>query len=430
MSDNDNFESELFEHLHHVPFDDRARDDHRTRLREQTLAAFDRAAQARPIVIGWKRTLNRGRMIMQRPLTRYVAIGAACAAVLAIWMFAPGHQSSAHAFNMFAEALVNARSATFEMTVEIEGQPKQTAKSYYLAPGKFRNELPNMVTISNFEAARIVTRADASKTFAEMKFVNVPDDPKKRQTFDLFGKLRELLAENRDSKDEQYARLGEKMIDGRRAIGFHGATALVAVTMWGDPETGLPLLVETVWSGTPSTRSTMKDFKLNAEVDPALFDTTAPAGYKVMSFEVDAAKPTEADLVAALRAIADVNDGEFLDRLDTASMQSAMMKRMFSGKEKKPDDISKELMQLSLVIGRGVTWALELTATADVYYAGKGIKLGEPDRPVFWYKSKGQRNWRVIYADLSVQDSNDPPEVADAQSLSGLAVEKKKRDAR
>lgn len=420
MSDIDQLESEFAERLRHVPFDDRARDEHQTDLRERALAAYDRAANRRPIVVAWKRTVNRGRIIMQRPLTRYVAIGAACAAVLAIWMFAPGHQSSAHAFNMFAEALVNARSATFEMTIEIEGHPKQTAKNYYLAPGKFRNELPNMIIISNFDVGKTITRGDASKTIVEMKFVNLPDDPRMRQSFDLFGKLRELLAETRDAKDEQYERLGEKMIDGHRAIGFHGATALAAVTMWGDPETGLPLLVETVWSGTPSTRSTMSNFKLNAEVDPALFDTTAPEGYKVMSFEVDAAKPTEADLVASLRAIADVNAGKFLDRLDTASMQAAMMKRIFTGMEKKPEDISKELMQLSLAIGRGITWAMELTATADVYYAGKGVKQGEPDRPVFWYKSKGQKNWRVVYADLSVKDATTAPEVPGAVRIEAV----------
>jgi outer membrane lipoprotein-sorting protein len=420
MSENGNPEIEFFEHLRRVPCDDRARDEHFAQLRDQALAAFDRAAHVRPIVISWKRTLNRGRMIMQRPLTRYVAMGAACAAVLAIWMFAPGHQSSAHAFNTFAEALVNARSATFEMTVEIEGQPKQTAKSYYLAPGKFRNELSNSVTISNFEAGRIVTRHDPSKTFAEMKFVNVPEDPKMRESFDLFGKLRELLTEARDFKDEKYERLGEKMIDGHRAIGFHGATALEAVTMWGDPETGLPLLVETAWSGTPSTRSTMKDFKLNAEIDPALFDTTPPPDYKVMSLEVNAAKPTAADLVASLRAIADMNDGKFLDRLDTASMQAAMFKRVLSGKEKKPEDVSKELMQASLVIGRGITWALQLTATADVYYAGKGVKLNEPDRPVFWYQSKGQKKWRVVYADLSTKDAATAPEVVGAVRLEAM----------
>lgn len=354
---------------------------------------------------------------MRRPMPRFIAVSAACLAIAAVWMFVPGRQSTAQAFNMFAEALVNARSATFQMTVEIEGQPKQTAKSYYLAPGKFRNEMPNVVTISNFDAGKMVTRIDATKTFAVMNFVNVPEDPAKRQSFDLFGKLRDLLAQGRDAKDEQYEPLGEKMIDGHRAIGFRGATGLAAVTMWGDPETGLPLSVETVWSGLPRMEATMFDFKLNAELDPTMFDTKPPADYKVMSYDVDVSKAGEADLVAALRAIGDLGDGEFLARLDVQSMGAAMTKRMFSGKEKKPEDISKELMQLSLVIGRGITWALELPKSADAHYAGKGVKRGEPDRPIFWYKPEGKKTYRVIYADLSVKDAERAPEVPGAERI-------------
>ena len=40
-------------------------------------------------------------------------------------------------------------------------------------------------------------------------------------------------------------------------------------------------------------------------------------------------------------------------------------------------------------------------------YFGKGVKLGEKDRIVFWYKlkdSKGPSTYRVIYGDLSVKD--------------------------
>jgi outer membrane lipoprotein-sorting protein len=308
------------------------------------------------------------------------------------------------------------------MTVEIEGQPKQTAKSYYLAPGKFRNEMPGSVTISNFEAGKLVTHVEANKLFVEMKFVNVPKDPAKRQSFDLFSKLRDLLAQERDAKDERYERLGEKMIDGHRAIGFHGESGLASVTMWGDPQTGLPVRVETVWSGTPTTRSTMSDFSLNAQVDAALFDTTPPPGYKVMSFEVDASKASEADLVKALRAIAELGDGEFLARLDTASMQAAMMKRMFTGKEKKPEDISRDLMRLSLAIGRGITWALELPPSADAHYAGKGVKRGEPDRPIFWYKPEGSKRYRVIYADLAMKDLDAAPQAAGAVKINKPAA--------
>jgi hypothetical protein len=40
-------------------------------------------------------------------------------------------------------------------------------------------------------------------------------------------------------------------------------------------------------------------------------------------------------------------------------------------------------------------------------YLGKGVKLGDKDRIVCWYKLKGAKNpnaYRVVYGDLSVKD--------------------------
>jgi hypothetical protein len=37
-------------------------------------------------------------------------------------------------------------------------------------------------------------------------------------------------------------------------------------------------------------------------------------------------------------------------------------------------------------------------------YLGKGVKLGDKDRIVCWYRPKGSRAYRVIYGDLSVKD--------------------------
>jgi hypothetical protein len=42
----------------------------------------------------------------------------------------------------------------------------------------------------------------------------------------------------------------------------------------------------------------------------------------------------------------------------------------------------------------------------DLHYAGKNVKLGAPDRPIFWFKwfnPTGPEKYHVIYADLSVK---------------------------
>ncbi len=40
----------------------------------------------------------------------------------------------------------------------------------------------------------------------------------------------------------------------------------------------------------------------------------------------------------------------------------------------------------------------------DQQYAGNGVKLGEADKAIFWYRPEGAETYRVIYGDLSVKD--------------------------
>ena len=56
-----------------------------------------------------------------------------------------------------------------------------------------------------------------------------------------------------------------------------------------------------------------------------------------------------------------------------------------------------------------------LPPEADAHYAGKGVSLGAADTPIFWYRPKDAKTYRVIYADLSVRDADTPPSVPVAQ---------------
>ena len=37
-------------------------------------------------------------------------------------------------------------------------------------------------------------------------------------------------------------------------------------------------------------------------------------------------------------------------------------------------------------------------------YLGTGVKLGDKDRMVCWYRPKGSRTYRVVHGDLSIKD--------------------------
>ena len=352
---------------------------------------------------------------MRRRVPRLLMAMAACLAVVVLWLLAPGKPRAAQAFNMFAETLVGARSATFQMEVSIEGQAKQKLQSYYLAPGKIRNEMKGIVSIVDMKTGKIVTLLPEQKMATVMNMQNMPAG--KPQFNDFFERTRDLLSKSRDAKDDEFERLGAKEIDGRQVIGFRYASPLQSMTLWGDPATGLPVLIETVLSGFLRTEVAMSHFELNTELKPALFDTTPPGDYKVQAFDVDASTPTEATLIEGLRVATDLNDGMFIAALDTASTQALVARQVLRDMKDKSKDVTPEVMKLAMTVGRGMLFALELPESADAHYAGKGIKRGEPDRPIFWYKPAGETKYRVIYADLTAKDADRAPEVAGAVRL-------------
>jgi outer membrane lipoprotein-sorting protein len=52
----------------------------------------------------------------------------------------------------------------------------------------------------------------------------------------------------------------------------------------------------------------------------------------------------------------------------------------------------------------GLTFYMALTPKNDPHYVGGGVKLGTPDRAIFWYKPTGAENYRVLYADLTFKE--------------------------
>ena len=73
---------------------------------------------------------------------------------------------------------------------------------------------------------------------------------------------------------------------------------------------------------------------------------------------------------------------------------------------------SQKFMDAQRQISRGLNFANQLPPDADPHYAGNGVMLGSPNTPIFWYRPKDSKNYRVVYADLSVRQSDAPPSAA------------------
>jgi hypothetical protein len=69
------------------------------------------------------------------------------------------------------------------------------------------------------------------------------------------------------------------------------------------------------------------------------------------------------------------------------------------------------------MITRGLGFAFALPADSDAHYAGKGVSFGTADKPIFWYRPKDAKNYRVIFANLTVREATTPPSVPNAQPV-------------
>src|SRR5690348_17682953 len=109
MSDLHNQESEFSRLLERAPFDDALRPEHRQSLRQKALAEFDRSQLPGTAPSGWKHAFSKGREIMRRPVPRLIALTAACLAIAAVWLFAPGQETPAAEFRKLSAAVVGAK---------------------------------------------------------------------------------------------------------------------------------------------------------------------------------------------------------------------------------------------------------------------------------------------------------------------------------
>ena len=205
---------------------------------------------------------------------------------------------------------------------------------------------------------------------------------------------------------------------------------MVDMTLWADPETDRLVRVEYDYPGG-SGHGVMNNFRYDMELDPSLFSLEPPEGYTVNSMEVT--MPVEGDLVNTLRLIAEHNDGTFPSALGMTNKEYLQAIQEVSKEEVekfvKTPETQKLMEKLKAQYGKdqagfmkawmetimpftqkltqkymqGMTFYNMLNSQNDSHYAGKDVKLGTPDRPIFWYKPTGAEKYRVIYADLSTQ---------------------------
>jgi hypothetical protein len=188
---------------------------------------------------------------------------------------------------------------------------------------------------------------------------------------------------------------------------------LVAVQVPGadiyDPETDPARLNtwEKDWSTGTSACCVQYDIDFGAELDDSLFSLVPPSDYTLQTEQW--AQVTEKEMVDYLGVMADYNDKTFPD--EPYSIDSPRFNE--TDRKAKEDRTPAEQRLLDTVyhyMRAGLNsmptghFIEDHTIEGTFRYLGKGVRLGDADRIVCWYKLKDTGVYRAVYGDLSVRD--------------------------
>jgi len=365
------------------------------------------------------------RTQMKRYLTTAAGLLVAIAACVVFGMLF--RTQSTAAFARMIEPILKAKTARFNLTIELKGLPKQTVRMMVSGAGHMRQEMSTgQIQIIDPDAGKFVMLTPADKSAMSFNMTVMPEQQRPVNYFDF---LRTGLRSAEGDPTVDRESLGKKQINGCEVVGYRvklkGSNG--ELTIWGDPATGLPIVAEMKLAMFPDGMFTMTDFEFDVELDEALFDTKVPSGYTLVERTIST--PTEADLIAGLALVAEHNEGRFPDIFDNSAI-GPLISDFVQKNPGKPDTAWKEnVMQLTQPFTQALAFAVSLPADSNARYAGKEVKLGDAAAAIFWYKPAGATAYRVVHGDLSVKEQNDAPQSPNAVPVTfAFSIEKMTSD--
>jgi hypothetical protein len=178
------------------------------------------------------------------------------------------------------------------------------------APSVVRIEQPDgTYAITDFAARKALLVDPAKKTARVLEGLNPPGGLPDGSLYDLFRSIAEKPIKSVPSR----------LIAGKDALGFVVPNPMPAggaarpkppegqTTAWVDPQTKLPLRIETVTREDGATTTEITSIiAFDRPLDPGLFDLTPPEGYQVETFGVAALRPEPAPAAKAKAATFDL----------------------------------------------------------------------------------------------------------------------------
>jgi len=213
---------------------------------------------------------------------------------------------------------------------------------------------------------------------------------------------------------------GLQILAGQSVYCLHVATDVANVwTVWIDPKTQSPIRVELEHPRQGQT-IIMTDIDFNPKFSQSEFDPNhIPVGYTLEKTQkgvvptLPASPATEKDLIEGLRCLAGLLGGHFPKSLHFLPDIKQQLRDYVV--ENNIDVNSLPIGQLqtkTIVFDMFVKRLTDAPDYFDVHYTGDGVKLGDSDTVILWYRPLDTTNYHVIYGDLTVKETTpeDLPE--------------------
>ncbi|MHC4529469.1 MAG: hypothetical protein ACYS29_16465, partial [Planctomycetota bacterium] len=161
----------------------------------------------------------------------------------------------------------------------------------------------------------------------------------------------------------------------------------------------------------------MTDFVWNSDLDESLFSLEPPEDYTVEEQTFDVSDRAEMGVIDALAFWTEMSGGWFpskINDLGDPNQIRPMLIEKFDrdGDPKEELDVAMKLVNLVL---KGLWFAQERKVEGNWFYDGQDVRLGDADTAVCWWKVQDSNEYRVIYGDLSLRNTNIAPNARQSQ---------------
>lgn len=232
--------------------------------------------------------LSKWRIIMNTSMTKFVTAAAVIIMVLiGMYYFSRTIDNASVAWADVQKDLLVFRPYTFKEMIKYKDKGETINTKVYIRNLYGRREERSNGEIYIFDFSKSPNECLILDPEKKLAVKHIYMETPVRQDFNLLRYSASVEARNART-------LGERVIDGRKAIGFDNPDPNNHFTFWVDPISHLPIRVELSRDGNTYT---MDQFDYVNDFDPNLFKTDAPAGYDVKTVQIPKTKPTQANAI-------------------------------------------------------------------------------------------------------------------------------------